>query len=61
MAPSTTLGDKSLDGMLDGMLRYGVAGLRRDGTWAVGLRQVGRLVEASEVRCQPLEYGAAAI
>jgi hypothetical protein len=46
--PSTTLGDKSLDGMLDGVLRYGVAGLRRDGTWGVGLHQVGPLVEAGE-------------
>ena len=44
--PSTTLGDKSISGMLDGVLRYGVAGLRRDGTWGVGLRRVGRLVEA---------------
>lgn len=46
--PSTTLGDKSVTGMLDGVLRYGVAGLRRDGTWAVGLHQVGALVEYGE-------------
>ncbi len=46
--PSTTLGDKSLTGMLDGILRYGVAGLRRDGSWAVGLHEVGRLVEIGE-------------
>ena len=46
--PSTTLGDKSISGMLDGVLRYGVAGLRRDGTWGVGLRRVGRLVAAAK-------------
>jgi hypothetical protein len=46
--PSTTLGDKSMSGMLDGVLRYGVAGLRHDGTWGVGLRRVGRLVPASK-------------
>jgi hypothetical protein len=44
--PSTTLGDKSLTGMLDGVLRYAVAGLRGDGSWAVALRPVGTLVEA---------------
>jgi len=41
--PSTTLGDKSTTGMLDGVLRYAVAGLRRDGSWAVALRPVGAL------------------
>jgi hypothetical protein len=46
--PSTTLGDKSITGMLDGVLRYGVAGLRADGTWAVALRQVGSLVAAGQ-------------
>lgn len=46
--PSTTLGDKSISGRLDGVLRYGVAGLRRDGTWGVGLRRVGRVVAAGE-------------
>jgi hypothetical protein len=46
--PSTTLGDKSISGMLDGVLRYGVAGLRGDGTWGVGLRRVGRLVAAGK-------------
>jgi hypothetical protein len=46
--PSTTLGDKSIDGMLDGVLRYGVAGLRRDGTWAVALHQAGTLVAAGQ-------------
>src|SRR6185295_19116291 len=52
--PSTTLGDKSLTGMLDGVLRYGVAGLRPDGAWAVALHQVGRLVEAGEpTRARP--------
>lgn len=44
--PSTTLGDKSLTGMLDGVLRYAIAGLRSDGSWAVALRPVGALVEA---------------
>ena len=60
--PSTTLGDKSITGILDGILRYGVAGLRRDGTWAVALRAVGRLVEAgapSQVR--PAKPPSAAI
>ncbi len=42
--PSTTLGDKGVSGILDGILRYGVAGLRHDGTWAVAIQQVGRLV-----------------
>jgi hypothetical protein len=46
--PSTTLGDKSISGMLDGVLRYGVAGLRSDGSWGVGLRRVGRVVAAGE-------------
>jgi hypothetical protein len=46
--PSTTLGDKSLTGMLDGVLRYAVAGLRPDGSWAVALRPVGELMQAGE-------------
>lgn len=46
--PSTTLGDKSLSGMLDGVLHYGVAGLRRDGSWGVGVRRIGRLVPAGK-------------
>jgi hypothetical protein len=46
--PSTTLGDKSITGALDGVLRYAVAGLRKDGSWAVALRPVGRLAEAGE-------------
>jgi len=46
--PSTTLGDKSRTGMLDGVLRYAVAGLRRDGSWGVALRPVGMLVAAGE-------------
>jgi hypothetical protein len=46
--PSTTLGDKSLTGMLDGVLRYAVAGLRRDGSWSVALHPVGALVAAGE-------------
>ncbi len=47
--PSTTLGDKSVTGMLDGKLRYGVAGLRHDGSWGVALHDVGPLI-ASGVR-----------
>jgi hypothetical protein len=47
--PSTTLGDKSIDGMLDGVLRYAVAGLRSDGGWAV-LHPVGVLAPAGEPR-----------
>jgi hypothetical protein len=46
--PSTTLGDKSISGRLDGMLRYGIAGLRRDGSWAVALRRVGPLMPAGQ-------------
>jgi hypothetical protein len=46
--PSTTLGDKSISGRRDGVLRYGVAGLRRDGSWAVGLRRVGPLMPAGQ-------------
>jgi hypothetical protein len=46
--PSTTLGDKSITGMLDGVLRYAIAGLRRDGSWGVALRPVGALVSAGE-------------
>ena len=60
--PSTTLGDKSISGMLDGVLRYGIAGLRRDGTWGVGLRRVGRLVSAAKrARARPSIPPSAAI
>jgi hypothetical protein len=45
--PSTTLGDKHGTGILDGIMRYGIAGLRRDGTWGVALREVGPLVDRS--------------
>lgn len=45
--PSSTLGDKRGTGILDGMMRYGIAGLRRDGTWGVALREVGPLVDRS--------------
>jgi hypothetical protein len=41
--PSTTLGDKARTGKLDGILRYGIAGLRRDGSWGVALREAGPL------------------
>lgn len=46
--PSTTLGDKSISGTLDGMLRYGIAGLRHDGSWGVAMQNVGPLVKAGE-------------
>ncbi|HEY5922988.1 MAG TPA: metallophosphoesterase [Kofleriaceae bacterium] len=42
--PSSTLGDKAGTGRLDGILRYGVAGLRPDGSWAVALHEVGELI-----------------
>jgi len=43
--PSTTMGDKSVTARLDGILRYAVAGLRRDGSgWGVALREVGPVV-----------------
>jgi hypothetical protein len=42
--PSSTLGDKSgghgPEDVLDGVLRYGVAGLRRDGGWGVALVEI---------------------
>ncbi|HUJ60012.1 MAG TPA: metallophosphoesterase [Kofleriaceae bacterium] len=45
--PSTTLGDKARDrGVLDGRMRYAVAGLRADGSWGISLREVGLLSEA---------------
>jgi len=43
--PSSTLGDKSRDGILDGVVRYAVAGLRADGTWGIALCAVRRLVQ----------------
>lgn len=33
--PSSTMGDKSRSGVLDGMMRYTVAGLRPDGSWGI--------------------------
>jgi hypothetical protein len=42
--PSSTLGDKAGTGCLDGILRYGVAGLRSDGSWGVALHEVGSLI-----------------
>jgi hypothetical protein len=60
--PSTILGDKSVTGMLDGVLRYGVAGLRRDGSWAVALHPVGALVEAgARSRARPANPPSAVI
>ena len=44
--PSTTLGDKGPRGVLDGVLRYSVAGLRRDGRWGLRLVAVGAVVAA---------------
>ncbi len=46
--PSTTLGDKAATGRLDGILRYAIAGLARDGSgWRVAMRDVGSLVTES--------------
>jgi hypothetical protein len=42
--PSSTLGDKAGTGRLDGILRYGVAGLRADGSWGVALHDAGPLI-----------------
>lgn len=43
--PSTTLGDKGGGGVLDGVLRYAVPGLRADGGWGVAIIAVGPLRE----------------
>ena len=60
--PSTTLGDKSTSGMLDGVLRYAVAGLRGDGSWAVALRSVGELARAGvPSRARPATPPSAAL
>jgi hypothetical protein len=60
--PSTILGDKSVTGMLDGVLRYGVAGLRRDGTWGVALRSVGALTDVGEpTRARPARPPSASL
>lgn len=60
--PSTIFGDKSVTGMLDGVLRYGVAGLRGDGSWAVALHPVGMLVEpGTRVRARPANPPGAAV
>jgi uncharacterized Zn-binding protein involved in type VI secretion len=48
--PSSTLGDKSRDGVLDGIVRYTIAGLRADGTWGISLISVRRLVAAELAR-----------
>jgi len=48
--PSTTLGDKSLTGQLDGVMRYASAGLLRDGSWGVAIREVGPLVDRESPR-----------
>jgi hypothetical protein len=47
--PSSTLGDKTVGGLLDGVLRYGVAGLRSDGSWGVAIREVGPLMPTTKV------------
>jgi hypothetical protein len=62
--PSTTLGDKSVTGQLDGILRYSVAGLRLDGTgWGVAVREVGRVVgeDRSRSRATPAHPPNAAL
>lgn len=48
--PSTTLGDKSTGEQLDGVMRYGVAGLRADHTWGVAIQDVGPLMPISDAR-----------
>jgi hypothetical protein len=48
--PSSTLGDKSLDGVLDGIVRYTVAGLLPDGSWGISLVAVRRLVAPELIR-----------
>ncbi len=49
--PSTTLGDKAATGRLDGILRYAIAGLARDGSgWRVAIREVGPLVTEARIR-----------
>ncbi len=48
--PSSTLGDKSVNGLLDGVLRYAIAGLRSDGAWGVALVPVGQLVDREALR-----------
>jgi hypothetical protein len=50
--PSSTLGDKAGTGRLDGILRYGVAGLRGDGSWAVAICEVGALIPVTPTRAQ---------
>lgn len=44
--PSSTLGDKAGTGVLDGVLRYAVPGLRDDGSWGVAVVAVGRLTDS---------------
>jgi hypothetical protein len=47
--PSSTLGDKATTGVLDGMLRYAIAGLRSDGSWGLALVGAGTLVAPDRV------------
>ena len=42
--PSSTLGDKAATGRLDGIMRYAVAGLRSNRTWAIAIHEVGALM-----------------
>ena len=52
--PSTTLGDKAHTGVLDGIVRYAVAGLRADGSWGVTVHELGKLIDAGEpIVCAP--------
>lgn len=57
--PSSTLGDKSQGGSLDGIARYAMAGLQADGTWGVALVPVARLIatEASYDQELPHRHG----
>jgi hypothetical protein len=48
--PSSTLGDKSRDGVLDGVVRYTIAGLRPDGGWGIAPIAVRRLVAPAVIR-----------
>jgi hypothetical protein len=48
--PSSTLGDKSRDGILDGTVRYTVAGLRPDGSWGIAVCAVRQLVQPELTR-----------
>jgi Calcineurin-like phosphoesterase len=46
--PSSTLGDKAGTGVLDGIMRYAVAGVRPTGQWAIVQQEVGALMPAED-------------